>query len=214
MKFFSFLLTFTLISLLHAGNLRIHSSELNIPNSTVISVDGKVVGTAPCDILFTTDVRHKIEVKSRDGNIRICYFTTKSLKESELVNNVPVWFFNPTMMKSDFTDCERLTPATASSAILAEAVSKAEADARRKLKTIEVNRYNTIRESNNRSRLDSSTSQYYPKLTRGQMDSLNDVNGGIMVKQSFGVTDKIEFLEYEIQKVDDKYQVYVLAGTN
>lgn len=212
MKIFSFLLTFTVIGLLHAGNLPVHSSELKIPKGSVISVDGKLVGTAPCNILLTTDVRHKIEIKSRDGNTRNCYFTVKSLKESELVNSIPAWFFNPTMMQSDFRGYERLTPATASSAILPEAVSKAEADVRRKLKTVVVNQYNTIREPGNRTKLDSSESKYYPKLTRGQMDSLNDVNGGIMVAQSFGESKRVELLEYEIQKVDGKYQVYLLAG--
>ena len=60
--------------------------------------------------------------------------------------------------------------------------------------------------------LDSSKSRYYPKLTRGQMDSLNDVNGGTMVVSSFVSTNEVTFLEYEIQKIGDQFLVYVMEG--
>jgi hypothetical protein len=198
---------------LHADELRFSSADLRIASGSTIIIDGKTIGIAPRHIALTTNFRHKIEIKPHNGYAQMYYITAKALSKSALVDNVPAWFFNPPSLQSEFPGYLRFTPTTASSESLADAIGKAEGEAKKKLTTIAVNQYNTVRESDNGNRLDSSKSKYYPRLTRGQMDSVNDVNGGIMVKQSFGVIDRVQYLEYEIQRVDGKYQVYVLAGS-
>lgn len=197
---------------LRGGTLRISSSDFHIPKGSVVTVDGKPMGTAPCSLELQTGVRHMMRIKSSRGEEFVFHVTTRTLKEGQLIDNVPSWFFNPAAKQSDFRTFAGFTTSTASSASLADAILKAESGARRKMTSVEVNQYNSVQESDSHSRLDSGTSKFYPNLTRGQMDSLNDVNGGMMVMQSFGTSERLEFLEYEIQKIGDKYQVYVLAG--
>jgi hypothetical protein len=195
------------------GEMHLRSDDLKIEHGTKIEIDGTFVGIAPCEISLETKIRHKFELKSPVGNLRSYFVTVRGLKKSDEVNNIPAWFLDPTSLKSDFKEYGNLTPTTAASATIADAVNQAEAKIRRRVTGVSINRYNTVMEPSGKRMLDSSKSNYYPKLTRGQMDSLNDVNGGIMVKQSLGTSDRIEFLEYELQKVGDKYQVYVLAGS-
>jgi hypothetical protein len=189
------------------------STDLGIEHGTTIEIDGKLVGTAPCAIALKTNIRHKFELKSPVGYLRSYFVTVRSLKKSGELNNIPAWFLDPTSLRSEFKGYANLTPTTAASATIADALSQAEAKIRRGVTGVSINRYNTVMAPAGKRMLDSSKSKYYPKLTRGQMDSLNDVNGGIMVKQSLGTSDRIEFLEYELQKVGDRYQVYVLAGS-
>lgn len=206
------MMVFIGIATLHAGELRLRLSDFNITKGDTVIIDGKTVGAAPNEFTLKTNIRHKIEVKSHSGNVQTFFVTTKELTKSELVNNIPAWFFNPRLLQKDFPGYNALTPATANAAMLSDAVNKAEQEARSKLTHSNVDRYITVREPTGNGRLDSSNSNYYPRLTRGQMDSLNDVNGGKMVARSLAETSKVAFLEYEIQKVDNKYQVYVLAG--
>lgn len=198
---------------MRAGELRLSSNDLNIPKGSTIIVDHKKVGTAPCGITLTENIRHVIETRGMDGNTRTYNLTAKTVAKTDLINNVPMWFFTPSELQPDFPGYSKFVTGLALSESVSDAIGKAQAQAKKKSTTIGMNRYNVIRESDSRNMLDSSKSRNYPRLTRGQMDSLNDVNGGIMVTQSFGVADKVQFLEYEIQKVEDNYQVYVLAGT-
>jgi len=212
------ILFFVLIGILSlaaidSGELQFQSSDLHISKRAVIAVDGKRVGTAPCRLTLQENVRHKFVIWNLNGTVHTFYLTAKTITKSGLLDSIPAWFLDPTLLKKDFPNYDALIPATSSSETLDEAVNKAEMEATRKSKTLSVDRYNTIRESPPRSNmLDSSKSSYYPKLTRGQMDSLNDVNGGKMVLQSFHEESEPVFLEYEIQRVDNTYQVYILAG--
>jgi hypothetical protein len=194
------------------GEMLLRSADLGIEHGTRIEIDGKLVGIAPCAISLKTNIRHKFELKSSEGKVRTYFLTVRNLIKSDEFNNVPGWFIDPASLRSDFKEYGNLTPTTAASATIADAVSQAEAKIKARVTGMSVNRYNTVMEPAGKRMLDSSKSKYYPKLTRGQMDSLNDVNGGIMVTQSLGTSDRIEFLEYEIQRVGDKYQAYVLAG--
>lgn len=201
------------IATLHAGELRLQSSDLSIAKGDTISIDGKTVGGAPYEFTLKTNIRYKIEAKSRTGNVQTFFVTTKELTRSELVKSIPAWFFNPTILQSEFPGYGRFTQTTANAATLSDAMEMAKTEVRTKLKGNTVDRYFTVRPWEANGKLDSSKSKYYPNLTRGQMDSLNDVNGGKMVTQSLVENARIEFLEFEIQEVDNKYQVYVLAGS-
>jgi hypothetical protein len=194
------------------SDIRIQSKDLKIDPGTGISVDGKVIGVAPCEFKLRTKIRHKVELKSRDGNVRTYFLTFRELKNSEKVGNIPAWFLDPASLKNDFKDYENLASSTVSAATIAEALSAAEAKLTSRASGIRENRYNTMVEPAGNRKLDSSKSKYYPKLTRGQMDSLNDVNGGTMVASSFASINDVTFLEFEIQKIGDQFLVYVLAG--
>jgi hypothetical protein len=205
-------LILVVLNVSQAGQFRLSSADLKITGGSQIVVDGKSVGTAPCQITLRTNARHKLEIKDEGGNTRTFFVIEKEVKKSDVVNSIPAWFFNPTLLQPDFRDYEALSPGTASSTSLAESVSKAELDAKTKSTGGSVNRYLTIRESDRRGRLDSSSASSYPKLTRGQMDSLADVNGGRIVARSLSETINPDFLEIEIQKVGREYRVYLLAG--
>jgi hypothetical protein len=140
------------------------------------------------------------------------FVTEREVKKSDVVNNIPAWFFDPTSIQPDFRDYETLTPATASSTSLAESIDKAKKNAAAKFKSGRVDRYYTIRGSDRKEKLDSSSSRYYPKLTRGQMDSLADVNGGKIVARSLSLPTDSVFLEIEIQSIGPEFRVYVLFG--
>jgi hypothetical protein len=211
--FIALLIVVTTVSFaaLPNGTLRLQSRDLGISNGSEIRIDGKVIGTAPCEFTLRTSARHKLELKAQNMAVETCFLTVKVLKKSELVDNIPAWFLNPTTLQPKFLHYESLTPATATSATISDAVVKAQSEVRRKL-TSTIDRYFTVREQDGKSKLDSSKSKYYPKLTRGQMDSLSDVNGGKIVAQSLANNGEPVFLEYEIQKVGNEYRVYVLAG--
>jgi len=200
------------IATLHAGVPRLRSSDLNIAKGDTIIIDGKTVGGAPYEFTLKTSIRHKIEIKSRTGNVQTFFVTTIKLTKSELVKSIPVWFFNPTSLQSNFPGYRKFTQATANAATLSYAIEKAKTEIRTRLKGNTVDRYFAVRRSDAIGMLDSSKSMYHPNFTRGQMDSLNEVNGGKMVMQSLAENARIEFLEFEIQKVDAKYQVYILGG--
>jgi hypothetical protein len=199
-------------AILPAGEFLIRSTDLRIKPGTGITIDGKFVGIAPCEMRLKTKIRHKFELKSPDRTVKIYFLTVRNLKTSEVVDNIPAWFLNPTSRQSEFKDYETFTPATAIAGSISDALSKAEADGRSKLAKGGVNHYFTVKESDGKGKLDSSKSKYYPRLTRGQMDSLAAVNGGKIVAGSFSEADEAIFLEYEIQRIGDQYRVYVLAG--
>ena len=194
---------------LQSGQLHVRSTDFNIASGREIRIDGKAIGIAPCEFTLKTNKRHKLELKAQNMVVETYYLNVKMLKNSELVDNIPAWFLNPAALQTNFPDYESLTPSTAASATIADAVVKAQSTVRRKL-TSTVNRYFTVKEQD--SKLDSSKSKYYPKLTRGQMDSLSDVNGGKIVAQSLADNGGLVFLEYEIQKIDNEFRVYVLAA--
>ena len=202
----------TLAHSLGAGQFRLRSTDLDVPMGSKILVDGKDVGTAPCAIELTTDYRHRIEIKAQDGTTRLCFLTVREVKKSEEVADIPAWFLNPTLLQSDFPDYETLTPATGFSRTISDAIGKAESQRKSESANIRVDHYNTIREPGDKSKLDSTKSKYYPKLTRGQMDSLADVNGGMMVASSYSGSSEATVLEYEIQKSGDGYRAYILTG--
>ena len=178
----------------------------------MITIDGKAVGIVPCEMKLKTKIHHKFELKSPDGTVKRYFLTARNLKTSEVVDNIPAWFLNPASRQSEFKDYETFTPATATAGTISDALSKAEADGRTKLTMGGIDHYSTFKQSDGKGKLDSSKSKYYPKLTRGQMDSLAAVNGGKIVTGSFSEADEAIFLEYEIQKIGDQYRVYVLAG--
>ena len=177
-----------------SSDIQIQSRDLRIDPGTEISVDGKIIGMAPCEFKLRTTIRHKVELKSRDAKIMAFFLTFRELKTSEKVGNIPNWFLDPTSMKDDFKEYGNLTSSTASAATIAEALSTVEAKVTSKSTGIRENRYNTMVEPAERRNLDSSKSKYFPKLTRGQMDSLNDDNGGTMVVSSFVSTNEVTFL--------------------
>ena len=210
-------ITFLLIVLLSGaivpgGSIVIKSSDLNIEPGAEVRVDGILAGIAPCKIDFKTGTRHKCLTKSSDGTVIVFFLTSRELEKSQEADHFPAWFLDPPSLQSDFTDYVHLTPATAASATLSDAIGQAEARIRKRTMGVGINRYNTIKESAGNQMLDSSKSKYYPKLTRGQMDSLNDVNGGAMVASSLSRASDVTFLEYEIQKIGEGYRVYVLGG--
>ncbi len=194
---------------LHAQQFTVSSSDLDIPPGSKVIVDGTVRGTAPLSIAVKFNTRHKITTEVSGMKIRELYVTAKEVEKSKEVDRIPAWFVNPSLHQSDFSGYTSLIPATVFSSTIHLAVKGAEDAARSKMPGGMLNRYNTVRAS--QGRLDSSSSSYYPNLTRGQMDSLNDVNGGRMVLESFPAS-AVEFLEYEIQKMGEGYRVYVLAG--
>jgi hypothetical protein len=196
---------------LQSGQMHVRSTDLNIASGREIRIDGKAIGTAPCEFTLKTSTRHKLELKAQNVAAKTYFLTVKMLKKSELVDNIPTWFLNPATLQPKFPDYESLTPATATAATIADAVVKAQSEVGRKL-TSTVDRYFTVREQDDRGKLDSSKSKYYPKLTRGQMDSLSDVNGGKIVARSLAENAEAVFLEFEIQKVGNEYRVYVLAS--
>jgi hypothetical protein len=207
-----YVLALLALNISQAWQFRVLSTDFKIAAGSQIVVDGKPVGTAPCQITLKTNIRHKLKVENEGGNDRTFCVTWKEVKKSAVVNNIPSWFLNPALLQSDFRDYEALTPGTASSTNLAESIRKAELDVEAKLAGGGVDRYFTIRQSDSKGRLDSGSSSYYPKLTRGQMDSIANVNGGKIVARSLSETNKPDFLELEIQKTGSEYRVYVLAG--
>ena len=194
------------------GTLRIQSSNLGIGGGNEIRIDGKTIGIATCEIALRTNARHKVELKAQNGAVQTYFLTVKTLKKSELVDNIPPWFLNPTLLQPDFPNYEGLTSITAISESIPVAINKAEAEGKAKLAKSVMNRSSALKEVDGKGKLGSSKSRYYPKLTRGKMDSLNDVNGGKMVAQSLSEASEVMLLEFEIQKIGNEYRVYVLAG--
>lgn len=204
------IMSILIVGAIQARQVRIQSDDLRIPSGDKIVIDNRLIGTAPCAISLKTSVRHKCEIKTRDGNVRTVFLTTKELKKSQEVENIPAWFVNPTMLQTDFPAFTQFTTATAVATSLRGAVDRAGVEARRKIPKGMINRYTTIREG--QGRLDSTNSRTYPQLTRGQMDSLADVNGGLIVANSLSSNTEPTYLEYEIQKLEKDYRVYLLAG--
>jgi hypothetical protein len=198
------------IAFLHAQGISVSSSDLEIPAGYKIVVDGTIKGNAPITLTVKPQLRHKILTESGDVKAAEFYLTVRVVQKTKEIENIPSWFVNPTLHQSDFPGHTTLTPATAVASTLQSALREARSAARSKMMRGMVNRYNTVRES--QGKMDSSSSNYYPRLTRGQMDSLNDVNGGKMVLQSSPASSTVGFLEYDIQKIGEAYRVYVLAG--
>jgi hypothetical protein len=198
------------LGVLHAQELRVSSSDFDIQPGYKVIVNGKVTGTAPLFIALKLNARHKIATEVSDVRVREFFLTVRDVDKSKEVESIPAWFVNPTLHQSDFSGYTSLTPATSIAASIEAGVKEAQDVVRSKMSRGKVNRYWTIRED--QVKLDSSSSNYYVNLTRGQMDSLNDVNGGKMVLQSSPALSTVTFLEYEIQKIGEEYRVYVLAG--
>ncbi len=196
---------------LYAQEIHLSSSDIGISSGSRVVVDGTIKGTAPMTLAFRFDVRHKIVTETGGVRAKEFYLTMRVLQKSKEIENIPAWFVTPTLHQSDFSGYASLTPATAITSSIESAMMEVENAVRSKMSRRMMNRYNTVQAG--QGKLDSSSSSYYPNLTRGQMDSLADVNGGSMVVKSFPPVPTIEFLEYEIQKIGERYRVYVLAGS-
>ena len=194
----------------HPPKLSLSSADLKVEDGARVYVDSKFLGTSPCKVLLSPDIRHIIEARSKGRPDHTFFVTWKSLKKSELFDNIPTWFLGA--RQSDYPQYRDLAVGTAQGLNLAQTIDQAATNANGKVSSVRTDRYNTVRGSGQRSRLDSISSRSYPQLTRGQMDSVSDVSGGKIVVRSFPEPGLRGLLEIEIQKVGDEYRVYVLSG--
>ncbi len=195
-----------------AQQLSISSVDLKIADGEKISVDARPAGTSPCTIVLSANVRHPVEVKSEGQTDRMFVVSWKNLKRSQLYINIPAWFLNTKPGESGSQGYADLTTGTAEGKDLGATIDKAFTNAKGRPSGTAIDRYNTIRESDARHGLDSAASSTYPRLTRGQMDSLSNVNGGKIVVSALPASVPRTIVEIEIQKIGVVFRVYVLTG--
>ncbi len=203
---------FLLFTAFSGGDIRIRTGDLKATVGSVVSVDGKVVGTAPCEFSLKTNVRHTIEVKQKDGETRTFSFIARDVPKSKVVEDIPDWFLNPDLLRSRYPEYATLAGGTAVSSTIEIAMSKAELDATTRLLQGKTSLFSGGKRSGEKEKLDSSSSQYYPKLTRGQMDSLAIATGGRTIVTTSAGTINRTTLQCEIQKVGTMFRVYILVG--
>jgi hypothetical protein len=193
-------------------DLRVRSTELKIVDGSEIKLDGKTIGAAPCEITMQMNLRHTLEAKSPAGIIRFFFLATKEGDNQAQTKNMPAWFLNPDVVRSEFPDYDTLAAATAISRMLQVAISKADVEATAKLAQGRANALSSSLKPDLRTMLDSARSRTLPERTRGQMDSISRATGGTTIVRSFSGTVTRTVLQYEIQKIGDTFRVYVLVG--
>lgn len=197
---------------LPGGDIRLQSRDLKISEGSIISVDGKSVGTAPCEIVLTPNRLHKIVVKSTDGTVRTIYYDTRQIKKTQEAKKIPAWFLNPDLVRGEYPGYDTFATATATSKDMQIAVEKAEQDATTKLIQGKTSIFSSTTKPDSKQMLDSSVSKNFPRRTRGQMDSITSTSGGKYIITKASGTVSRTLLRSEIQKIGNSYRAYVLVG--
>ncbi len=204
--------TLFLFTIAYCGDIRLRSGDLGIAPGSAVIVDGKPAGTAPCEFSLTMNTRHKIETKAQDGTHQIIYFTSRKAGKSIQTKDVPDWFLDPDLLRPQYPAYDVFASATATSRRIDVGLSKAEEDATTRLIQGKTSVFGTPSNTYGKTLLDSTNSKQYPRLTRGQMDSMAARNGGTIIVTTTSGTVNRTVLQCEIQKFGEQYRVYVLVG--